>query len=188
MSVLFKILAVFTPHTSADARDIIHSYQMYQNLVVKIKDAYLRTFLEEAYKICDDLQNHWDTIGVSNKSGFATKRGGSVKTWKIRWFTLKGHELKYYEEPAADKPLATLDLKNCKKVYSDSTQEKEHCIAMEFKERTYFVYFTSINEKNEWMNAIQWKVFMQKDPVRRAQQSIHSIKIGAFPSTISLIT
>jgi len=188
MSVLLKILAVFTPYTHADARDIIHAYQVYQSLVVKISPSYIKTFLEEAYKICDDLQNHWDTIGASNKSGFATKRGGSVKTWKIRWFTMKGNELKYYEEPAADKPLATLDLNNCKKVYPDSSQEKEHCIAMEFKDRTYYIYFTSINEKNEWMNALQWKVFLRKDPCKRAQQSINLMSQGAFPNTISLIT
>ena len=59
---------------------------------------------------------------------------------------------------------------------------------MEFKERTYFIYFTSVNEKNEWMNALQWKVFLRKEPVKRAQQSINIIKQGAFPNPISLIS
>ena len=59
---------------------------------------------------------------------------------------------------------------------------------MEFKDRTYYIYFTSINQKNEWMNALQWKVFLRKDPCKRAQQSINLMSQGAFPNTISLIT
>ena len=58
---------------------------------------------------------------------------------------------------------------------------------MEYKERTYFIYFTSVNEKNEWMNALQWRVFLRKSPNKRAQLSINTFKHGSFPTPLSLI-
>src|SRR5687768_11188867 len=34
------------------------------------------------------------------KEGFLIKQGGSIKTWKRRWFILKGSNLFYYKAPA----------------------------------------------------------------------------------------
>lgn len=35
------------------------------------------------------------------KSGYLLKMGGKVKTWKRRWFVLKGGELLYYKSPVS---------------------------------------------------------------------------------------
>ncbi len=74
------MLAVFTTPTHADLRDVIKAYQLFQNLVVRICEAsQQKQLLQEAYYTCDRFQNEWDRIGITNKSGFATKRGGNVK-------------------------------------------------------------------------------------------------------------
>lgn len=187
MSVLLKMLAVFTSPTHADLRDVIKSYQIYQNLVMKIESFYQKSFLEEAYFICDQLQSEWDQLGISDKNGFATKRGGNVKSWKIRWFTIRHYEMKYFEEPLADKPLTTLDLRQCQRAFADNSQDKTNCIGLEFRDRTYFMYFTSINERSDWLNLLAWKIYLLKNANYRASQSISSIKSGAFPNALSLI-
>lgn len=187
MSVLLKMLAVFTTPTHADLRDVIKAYQLFQNLVIRIEESQQKQLLREAYYTCDRFQNEWDRIGITNKSGFATKRGGNVKSWKIRYFTIRHYEMKYFEEPLHEKPLGTLDLRHCQRVFSDSAQEKQNCMGLEMKDRTYYMYFTSVNERAEWMHLIAWKSYLLKSVAYRAKQAVASIKNGAFPTALSLI-
>lgn len=56
-----------------------------------------------------------------SKQGFMTKRGGSVKTWHIRWFLLRGYELAYYNEPTEMHPLGILDLTSYKSLEEDAS-------------------------------------------------------------------
>ena len=36
-------------------------------------------------------------LGTPDKDGFLTKQGGAIKTWKKRWFVLKGDTLYYFK-------------------------------------------------------------------------------------------
>ena len=56
-----------------------------------------------------------------------TKRGGSVKTWNIRWFILSGYTMNYYSEPTDTKPLGSLDLTSYKELEEDALHtERPH--------------------------------------------------------------
>ena len=57
-----------------------------------------------------------------SKQGFMTKRGGSVKSWYIRWFVLRGYKLAYYNEPTDIRPLGVLDLTSYKSIEPDVSE------------------------------------------------------------------
>lgn len=44
------------------------------------------------------------------KAGFLLKQGHRVKSWKRRWFVLRGRYLLYYKKPTDGVPTGTLDL------------------------------------------------------------------------------
>jgi len=39
---------------------------------------------------------------MAEKTGFMVKEGGSIKTWKKRYFHLKNSELAYYKDKGAE--------------------------------------------------------------------------------------
>jgi len=45
-----------------------------------------------------------------DKDGYLTKQGGSIKTWKRRYFILKGRTLYYYKTPKDQELTGKLDL------------------------------------------------------------------------------
>ena len=42
--------------------------------------------------------------GKAVKAGFLLKRGHRFKSWKRRWFVLRGHFLMYYKKPTDTQP------------------------------------------------------------------------------------
>lgn len=51
----------------------------------------------------EQQHNVWDIESHAIvKEGVLSKQGGQIKTWKQRWFVLRGHQLYYYQK-AADK-------------------------------------------------------------------------------------
>merc|ERR1712135_268683 len=108
--------------------------------------------LTKAYEMCDTFQRLWDEQKTCDKHGFLTKRGGNIKSWKIRYFTLRGYELKYYDEPVATKCISSLDLSSCTKVFQDSTQNKPYCFGVVLPDRTSSMYAPGPAERAEWLH------------------------------------
>ncbi|XP_078733976.1 dual adapter for phosphotyrosine and 3-phosphotyrosine and 3-phosphoinositide-like isoform X5 [Lampetra fluviatilis] len=97
------------------------------------------------------LEPHADSLAT--KEGFLTKQGFIIKSWKLRWFTVFRHEMKYYKEPRSPsgprahllsrvspgrpgyghfaraggedaEAIKTLDLTRCSAVQYDYTQDR----------------------------------------------------------------
>lgn len=182
-NVFLKELGTFTNLNHPDLSDIILAHQIMHAIMTAMDSVSRMDLMTTAFEECDVNCLNWEKLGLTNKEHFMTKRGGNVKSWKIRWFTLKGNELKYYDEPANEKPLSTLDLKQCKYLVEDGSLGKPHCFGIVMPDRTYHAYCTSEAEKMEWMNAIAWRLFNQLPAQMRAGQCISATALGTTASS-----
>ncbi|CAN0172534.1 unnamed protein product [Lampetra fluviatilis] len=102
------------------------------------------------------LEPHADSLAT--KEGFLTKQGFIIKSWKLRWFTVFRHEMKYYKEPKDAEAIKTLDLTRCSAVQYDYTQDRTNVFCLVFPERTYYMYADSPRETDEWVRLLRWKL------------------------------
>ncbi|KAL5018875.1 hypothetical protein ScPMuIL_004597 [Solemya velum] len=106
-----------------------------------------------------DTSNAQPDFSVNSKQGFLTKLGDHFKTWRMRWFVLKKHELKYFKDKTSTQPIRVLDLNQCKGCERDfSLKGKKNLFKLVFDWRTFFVYASTEEESLEWIGIINWKL------------------------------
>ncbi|KAJ8045683.1 Pleckstrin-likey domain-containing family H member 2 [Holothuria leucospilota] len=108
----------------------------------------------------------------SKKSGWLTKLGGRVKTWKKRWFVLneKDFELVYYKSvnDSSRKPRGQIALDaSCKITSWDQSATFE----LMTSKRTFYLTAESQEERKSWINAIQTVLKRFKSPSTIAERS-----------------
>ncbi|CAG8539075.1 13965_t:CDS:2 [Dentiscutata heterogama] len=113
------------------------------------------------------------------KSGWLTKLGGNAlrKTWKRRWFVLRGNSLFYYRQKDNPEPAGVINLSTYNSVSQDSsaTKKSSYCIRIEkiirendsvhstlsynsrsIKKSTAFLVFADTeSEMQEWISAFE---------------------------------
>ncbi|KAJ5080786.1 non-specific serine/threonine protein kinase [Anaeramoeba ignava] len=90
------------------------------------------------------------------KQGFMTKQGGRWKSWKKRWFVLRGKIIFYYKNPKKRSPIGMLPITQASKVYvSQAKTKKKFCFNLEIPgQRTYLISAPSEEEMNSWIEII----------------------------------
>eukprot|EP00727_Mastigamoeba_balamuthi_P008354 m51a1_g4140 putative ankyrin repeat-containing protein (800) ;mRNA; f:215536-218378 len=68
-------------------------------------------FLEAIYDRIEAEEITMD-VDTGEKNGWLTKQGGRIKTWRRRWFVLKGNSLSYFRTPQDHEPLGVIILRN----------------------------------------------------------------------------
>ncbi|XP_068014940.1 pleckstrin homology domain-containing family H member 2 isoform X2 [Melanerpes formicivorus] len=88
------------------------------------------------------------------KSGYLLKMGGKVKTWKRRWFMLKGGELLYYKSPSdvIRKPQGQIELNASSHI---ERGDGKQTIQLTTEKRTYYLTADSPNILEEWIKVLQ---------------------------------
>uniref|UniRef100_A0A8B9BT60 Pleckstrin homology domain-containing family H member 2 n=1 Tax=Anser brachyrhynchus TaxID=132585 RepID=A0A8B9BT60_9AVES len=88
------------------------------------------------------------------KSGYLLKMGGKVKTWKRRWFVLKGGELLYYKSPSdvIRKPQGQIELNASSHI---ERGDGKQTIQLTTEKRTYYLTADSPNILEEWIKVLQ---------------------------------
>uniref|UniRef100_A0A8C9N6M8 Pleckstrin homology, MyTH4 and FERM domain containing H2 n=1 Tax=Serinus canaria TaxID=9135 RepID=A0A8C9N6M8_SERCA len=88
------------------------------------------------------------------KSGYLLKMGGKVKTWKRRWFVLKGGELLYYKSPSdvIRKPQGQIELNASSHI---ERGDGKQTIQLTTEKRTYYLTGDSPNILEEWIKVLQ---------------------------------
>uniref|UniRef100_A0A8C3SPV6 Pleckstrin homology, MyTH4 and FERM domain containing H2 n=1 Tax=Chelydra serpentina TaxID=8475 RepID=A0A8C3SPV6_CHESE len=88
------------------------------------------------------------------KSGYLLKMGGKVKTWKRRWFVLKGGELLYYKSPSdvIRKPQGQIELSISSHIVRGDGKQTVQLIT---EKRTYYLTADSPNILEEWIKVLQ---------------------------------
>jgi len=99
---------------------------------------------------------------TETKSGFLTKQGEIIQSWKRRWFALNGSTLKYYKDDKRinGRSLGTIQLATykIKKVINTEFCNKPNAFVLlprDQQERPYLVYADTEREMIEWMQALQ---------------------------------
>lgn len=89
------------------------------------------------------------------KDGFLTKRGGSIKTWKKRWFVLKDGKLYYFKGKSDATPQGTIVLEQKSQCGETALTTKKHAFQVETSTRIFVITATSDEERAGWMEAIK---------------------------------
>jgi hypothetical protein len=79
---------------------------------------------------------------MSGKTGFLTKEGKTVQSWKRRWFELTDSELAYYKEQkdaAKKKAQGSILLKEVTTVTPSNYKNKQFCLAVSTPKRVYYL-------------------------------------------------
>ena len=96
------------------------------------------------------------SLGSPDKDGFLTKQGGSIKTWKRRWFVLKGSTLYYFKTKQDTEETGRIDL-GADSTVADEPKKKKHCFSVTPSldaKRTFYMVPDRPSETQEWITAI----------------------------------
>nr|XP_039263524.1 dual adapter for phosphotyrosine and 3-phosphotyrosine and 3-phosphoinositide-like [Styela clava] len=95
---------------------------------------------------------------IATKAGYLTKQGGTVKTWKQRWFVCIKNQLSYFEERTDEKPINTIDLSECNECYKTDVPGKSYCFSLNFRDRTWIFSAQCESDLDDWVTLLTWKL------------------------------
>jgi hypothetical protein len=98
--------------------------------------------------------------------GWLTKQGGSVQTWKQRWFVLKDNKLSYFHERSEVNPINTINMATA---HVKSSPERSNTFEVITPQRVW--YFEADNSADFflWMDLLRDS---QQRHARRARQAV----------------
>jgi hypothetical protein len=94
-----------------------------------------------------------------DKAGYLTKQGGFVRSWKKRWFVLKGDSLYYFASPQSEETLGSIALEGSFLQAADEHTRKKFSFGIFHPaRRTFFLVADSKQEMQEWVDMVQAKI------------------------------
>jgi RAC serine/threonine-protein kinase len=91
---------------------------------------------------------------MSVKQGFLVKEGGSIKTWKKRYFVMKNAAL-IYSKKADTGNLGFIELQKSGKIESCEYKDKKFAFMVETPKRIFYLVAPSEDERVSWVAALQ---------------------------------
>eukprot|EP00039_Didymoeca_costata_P031077 m.33019 g.33019 ORF g.33019 m.33019 type:complete len:612 (+) comp8478_c1_seq1:348-2183(+) len=110
-------------------------------------------------------------------SGWLTKQGGNYKSWKKRWFSVRGYQMLYFKEKGDEKPLGVITLaypldkegvltrEVVKLPDSQDTKQRPHSFLIKGKQssqRTYMLCAESDEEVDKWIDVCIGVIYSPK--------------------------
>jgi len=96
--------------------------------------------------------------GVTSKEGFLVKEGKIRKSWKTRWFVLRGARLSYYRSKESRFPIDIIDLSLARAVGNSEYKQKQHCFSVELPRRTYYFQASGVEDRQQWVEILTSQV------------------------------
>eukprot|EP01126_Amoeba_proteus_P018378 TRINITY_DN1934_c0_g1_i7.p1 TRINITY_DN1934_c0_g1~~TRINITY_DN1934_c0_g1_i7.p1 ORF type:complete len:471 (-),score=100.78 TRINITY_DN1934_c0_g1_i7:221-1633(-) len=96
-------------------------------------------------------------LAPADKEGFLTKQGGSYKTWKRRWFVLKGQNLYYFKTKKDVEHTGVIVLTKESFVKREPSAKKKNCFAVGTVSRVFFMFpdVDKPSDTESWIQALQ---------------------------------
>ncbi|KAI1313911.1 polar growth protein [Mortierella claussenii] len=105
-----------------------------------------------------------DMIGKPDYAGWLKKRGDTYRTWKSRWFMLKGVTLYYMNSPKDNASKDYINLIGYKIIQDENIYAGKYCFKAVHEElRNFFFYTDSESDMKGWLKALM-KVTIGRDP------------------------
>ncbi|KAG0057232.1 polar growth protein [Gryganskiella cystojenkinii] len=105
-----------------------------------------------------------DLIGKPDFQGYLKKRGDTYRTWKSRWFILKGVTLYYMNSPKDVASKDYINLIGYKIIQDENIYAGKYCFkAVHDELRNFFFYTESESDMKGWLKALM-KVTIGRDP------------------------
>lgn len=109
------------------------------------------------------------------KSGFLTKEGGSIKTWKKRWCVLKSGAL-HYSKSASSSSLGIIQLDTAGEIRASSARKKKkHLLEICTPARTYYMCAETQAAMEDWIK----ELCAERDRIQRKNASAPVASAGA---------
>jgi len=100
-----------------------------------------------------------------DKDGYLTKQGGGIKTWKKRYFILKGPCLYYYKSPKDTTITGRVDLESGSIVKEEKDKKtRPNMFSVQTSKRIFYISADKPEEMNEWMVSIKGAIDKVKVP------------------------
>ncbi|KAK3815826.1 MAG: hypothetical protein J3R72DRAFT_427490 [Linnemannia gamsii] len=105
-----------------------------------------------------------DNIGKPDYAGWLKKRGDTYRTWKSRWFMLKGVTLYYMNSPKDNASKDYINLVGYKIIQDENIYAGKYCFKAVHEDlRNFYFYTESEQDMKGWLKALM-KVTIGRDP------------------------
>ncbi|GAM24802.1 hypothetical protein SAMD00019534_079770 [Acytostelium subglobosum LB1] len=96
-------------------------------------------------------------LAPSDREGWLTKQGGAIKTWKKRWFVLKGKKLYYFKSKTDDEATGLIEFEPDSYVKEDRDKEKKKrfMFSLGTSRRVFYIFAESETDMKQWIESIK---------------------------------
>eukprot|EP01117_Protostelium_nocturnum_P018572 TRINITY_DN779_c0_g1_i1.p1 TRINITY_DN779_c0_g1~~TRINITY_DN779_c0_g1_i1.p1 ORF type:complete len:476 (-),score=169.89 TRINITY_DN779_c0_g1_i1:80-1507(-) len=94
------------------------------------------------------------SLGGGEKSGWLTKEGGSVRSWKKRYFVLKGKHIYYFKSQKDTTMTGRIDLEPSSTVVETNLKQPYFAFCVKGTRRPFNIYSETPQDRKEWMDTI----------------------------------
>eukprot|EP00270_Netrium_digitus_P022116 TRINITY_DN978_c0_g1_i1.p1 TRINITY_DN978_c0_g1~~TRINITY_DN978_c0_g1_i1.p1 ORF type:complete len:140 (+),score=20.87 TRINITY_DN978_c0_g1_i1:251-670(+) len=92
------------------------------------------------------------------RSGWLLKQGEYIKTWRRRWFVLKGGKIFWFKEQNVtpqSKPRGVIDVSRCLTIKgAEDILNRPHAFELSTNADTMFFIADNDKEKEDWINSV----------------------------------
>jgi len=95
------------------------------------------------------------SLNPADKEGFLTKQGGSIKTWKRRWFVLKGKKVVYFKTRNDLEATGVIELEPDSFVRDEKDKKKRFMFSVGTSRRVFFICADNEKDMLSWIDSIK---------------------------------
>ncbi|KYQ89736.1 pleckstrin (PH) domain-containing protein [Tieghemostelium lacteum] len=99
-------------------------------------------------------------LAPPDRDGWLTKQGGSIRTWRKRWFVLKGKKLYYFKTKTDVEATGIIELEENSfvKTETDKDKKKKFMFSVGTPKRTFFIFSETEPDMKQWIDSIKHNI------------------------------